>query len=605
MSSKRIHFLVLFLLSFIVTVAQATFTVSAPTNVSVGEKFAVTFRLKNADGSGLKAPEINGCTKLFGPAMSTSRSFSVINGKTSSTSVTDYTFTYRADHEGQFTIGAASIQADGKTMTTRPMKINISKSASRGSSQQSSAGVAVDDITTQSAENAVSSSDVFVRIILSRPSAYEQEAVECTIKLYTKYSISSFFPTKQPSFDGFLITELDVQPSLNQIEVFNGQRYMTAVLKKCIIYPQKAGKLTINSGNYDINVVQYDQVNMGFFTVQNPKERKIKVSSNSASVNIMPLPVPQPEGFTGAVGQFTVNTRLVGSAFKTYDPATLLYEITGTGNIKYIKEPTIDFPSEFEQYTPKKTDRINVNGDKLSGNVTIEYTFVPKSVGDFKIGGDKFVYFDPNKKQYITLETPSYNIKVAKGADEPKTKEKVNQKNTDILHIVTDVDNMKKLHPFAITSLWYWGVVMLLVIILVAGIYLNRQRMRKASDVISMRNAKANKVARRRLKLARTYLSDNKSDEFFEEVLHATWGYLSDKLAMPLSQLNRDNIVSELQSRGITDDLTQRLIAILDDCEMARYTPSQSHERLQNVYDDVVGVINRLEETRLKPKEVK
>lgn len=289
---------------------------------------------------------------------------------------------------------------------------------------------------------------MFVRIILSKPTAYEQEAIECTIKLYTKYSISSFFPTKQPSFDGFLIEEMNLQPSLNQVEEYKGQRYMTALLKKCIIFPQKSGKLTINSGNYDIKVVQYDNVNMGFFTVQNPQERQIKVSSNSASIDIKPLPQPQPEGFSGAVGEFKIDSRLVGNSFRTNDPATLIYTISGTGNIKYVKEPVIDFPSEFEQYTPKSDINAQITGTNVSGTMTVEYTFVPQAVGDFKIGSDSFVYFDLARHQYVTLSTPGYDIQVAKGISSGSTVERkdIEAKNTDILFIKTGDKNQYRPH---------------------------------------------------------------------------------------------------------------------------------------------------------------
>lgn len=602
---KRLSFIIISLLICLLSAAQTIFTVSAPTSVAVGQKFAVTYRLKNGEGTSLHVGQINGCTEIFGPAVSTFSSYNIVNGQTSSTTVYDYTYTYRADKEGTFTIGEASIVVAGKKMTTRPLKLTIVAGKPTGAHQQqqssASQSVAIDDINTQSADRPVSNNDVFVRIILSKNTAYEQEAVECTIKLYTKYSISAFFPTKQPSFDGFLIQELNVQPSLNQVEEFNGQRYMTALLKKCIMYPQKSGKLTINSGNYDINVVQYDQVNMGFFTVQNPQERKIKVSSNSVSINIKPLPQPQPEGFSGAVGTFSVKSRLVGNKFKTYEPATLIYDISGTGNIKYIKEPDLDFPSDFEEYTPKKEEKIQVSGNDMTGTVSIEYTFVPTTVGDFTIREGKFVYFDLAKNDYVTLTTPSFDIKVAKGAESARTsKEEIRQHNTDILHIVSGDIPLSKSHGFMIDRWWYWCIFVVLAGGFSAAVLLNRKYLARAADIQGLRLAKANKVARRRLKLARKFLQKNESDKFYEEVLRATWGYLSDKLSMPLSQLNRDNIVAELTAHGVELSTTDKVIALLDECEMARYTPSHSHEQLQTVYEAATSSINQLEKAKIQ-----
>ncbi len=589
----------IFFVAFVVG-AQTTFTVNAPQRVAEGEKFAITFRLKNGEGSGLKAPNINGCTLMFGPAVSSSKSFSVINGKTSSSSVYDYTYTFRADKAGTYTIGEASIVVDGKKLSTRPLQLTVVKGNPQGgsNSNRQSAAVDFDDISTQSADKQVSSNDVFVRIILSRNSAYEQEAVECTIKLYTKYSISSFFPTKQPSFDGFLIEELNIQPSLNQIEEFNGQRYMTALLKKCIIFPQKSGKLTINSGNYDINVVQYDNVNMGLFSVQNPRERKIQVSSNSASVNILPLPSPQPAGFNGAVGKYEVSTRLIGNNFRTNEPASLIYTISGVGNIKYVKEPVIDFPSEFELYSPKMEVKTDVTGNNVSGKATIEYIFVPQAVGDFVIGGDKFVYFDLEQKKYVTIDTPSYPVKVLKGVNDNSDnvqKKDIKKKNDDILYITPLSSKLTKEHEFVLEQWWFWMVMLLPVLILSASVIVYRNKIRKMSDVQGMKLAKANKVARKRLKIARKLMNDNKSEQFYEETLKALWGYLSDKLSIPVSQLSRENVIQELKAYGADEIACNELLQVLDDCEMARYTPTLSQSRLEEEYELTCDVIHNIE----------
>lgn len=444
--------------------AQVNFTVKPPSRVYEGQRFPVTFRLTNADGSDLKVSQINGCSLLYGPSVSQSQSYQVVNGKASSTSATEYTYYYKADKAGTFTIPAASIVADGKHLSTKAVTFTV-HSIQDANTPASQRPVDVDDVDTQAAGRRVNSDDVFVRIILSKSSAYEQEAIGCTIKLYTKYSISSFLPTRQPAFDGFLIQEVDVQPSLNQMETYNGQNYMTAVLKKCIIFPQKSGKLTINSGNYDISVVQYDNVNMGMFQVRQPKEAKIKVNSNSASINILPLPQPQPNGFTGAVGTFNIDSRLIGNSFRTNDPATLIYTISGTGNIKYVKEPVIDFPTEFEQYTPKNDIDAEVQGNDVTGRMTVEYTFVPQSVGDFTIGSNKFVYFNPQTKQYVTLNTPSYLIKVAKGVSAPVTTDQkdVENKNSDIRHIYLGDKNPMKQHHLVVFESWYWILYLSLI----------------------------------------------------------------------------------------------------------------------------------------------
>lgn len=575
--------------------AQVNFTVQPPTRVFEGDRFPITFKLTNAEGSDLNVSQINGCTLLYDPSTSQRQSYQVVNGRATSSSSVEYTYYYKAGKAGQYTIPAASVIADGKRYTTKPVNFTIHESADRNT-PASQRPVDVDDVDTQAAGRRVNSDDVFVRIILSKSSAYEQEAIGCTIKLYTKYSISSFMPTKQPSFDGCLIQELDVQPSLNEMETYNGQNYMTAVLKRCIIFPQKSGKLTINSGNYDISVVQYDNVNMGMFQVRQPREAKIKVSSNTGTLNILPLPQPQPDGFTGAVGTFTIDSRLVGNSFRTNDPATLIYTIKGTGNIKYVKEPVIDFPSEFEQYTPKSDIQAEVSGNDVSGSMTIEYTFVPQSVGDFSIGSDKFVYFNPQSKQYVTLTTPAYSIKVAKGVSAPTTTEQkdVENKNSDIRHIHLGDKHPSLTHTLVVTKSWYWFMYLGFLALTLGLVIVNRRQARLSADVIGRRTAKASKVAKKRLKAAESFMKAGNSEKFYEEMLRALWGYLSDKLSMPVSQLSRENISSTLASKGYSEESTAGLVEVLDECEMARYTPDSSNQ-MDNVYERGVKVINNLE----------
>lgn len=601
---KRLY-IILFFISVICSNAMAdvSFTTIPPRNVIAGNKFNVTFRLKNGDGDGLKVPQIDGCTLLYGPSTSTMQSYQMINGNATSSTTVDYSYIYRAEKEGTYTIDAASINVDGKTYSTQPVKFTVlpADKASQSNSHQS--GVRADDYNTQTSDRQVSDNDVFVRIILSRSKAYEQEAIECTIKLYTKYSISTFMPTTQPNFDGFLIEEVDLQPELNQMEHYNGQNYMTAILKKCIIYPQKSGKLTINSGKYDITVVQYERVNMGFFGGTRPVEKEIKVSSNSVSVNIEPLPQPQPDGFTGAVGKFSIDSKLVGSSFRTNEAASLIYTIKGTGNIKYIKEPIIDFPSEFEQYTPKTDIKASLSGNNMTGTMTVEYTFIPQSVGTFTIGKDNFVYFDPSTRQYVSLTTPAYTLNVAKGIGQPSSANDVNKqgikvKNTDILHIKLGDKNIEKQHDYIVYSVWYWSFYILLLLTFGAIIYFYRKQIKASADVQGQKLAKANKVAQKRLKVAKSFMDSHEKDKFYEELLRAIWGYVSDKLSIPASQLSRENVSNELVAYGADENMANTLIEVLDECEMARYSPAQSTEQIEGLYVKAINAINIMENVK-------
>lgn len=577
------------------TFAETSFTTIPPRTVIAGNKFNITFRLKDGQGSGLKAPEVKGCTLLFGPSTSTMQNYQWVNGKSTSSTTVDYSFTYRADTPGTYVIGEARITAGGKTYTTKPVSFTV---LPPDKAAQSGQGARVDDISSQSPDKTVSANDVFVRIILNKSHAYEQEAILCTIKLYTKYSISSFLPTTQPAFDGFLIEELNLQPQLNEVEHYNGQNYMTAVLKQCIIFPQKSGKLTINSGKYDVTVVQHERFT-GFWGGTRPVEKEIKVSSNSASINITPLPQPQPEGFTGAVGTFSIDSKLNTTTFKTNEAASLTYTIKGTGNIKSIKEPEIDFPSEFEQYTPQTSVDAHVTGSTVTGTMTVEYTFVPQSVGTFSIGADKFVYFNPESRQYVTLSTPAYDIKVAQGSAASVStgvnKQSIASKNTDILHIKMGDLGVSKTHTYYFDSWWYIPCYILLALLLVVIIFIYSKQVKLNADIQGRRLAHAGKVAKKRLKTAKGYLNAHDNDKFYDELLRALWGYLSDKLGIPASQLTRDNIAQQLESYGASQELTTSLIDIIDECEMARYSPAKSNEQIEELFRNATKAMNDME----------
>lgn len=608
----------LFLTAFSLA-AQTSFQVIPPRNVIAGNRFAVTYRLSNGEGTSLNAPAISGC-KLLNPqpGVSTSQSYQIINGQASSSSTVEYTFVYRAEEEGTFTIPAASIIADGKKLTSQPAKFTVlpADKATQGQQQggygygygrQPQQSVHVDDMASQDdTSRPISKDDIFVRIILNKSHAYEQEAIECTIKLYTKFQrINSFMMTSPPTFDGFLIEEVDTQAALNAVENYKGQNYVTAVLKKCIIFPQKSGKLTINSGKYDLSVVQIERVSNGWFISGRPVEKDVHLQPFTSTVDITPLPEPRPAGFDNAVGSFTFESRLSPEKLKTGEAASLEYIVTGTGNIKYLHEPKPELPTEFEQFTPKTDCRTRVSGATVTGTMVVDYTLVPQSVGTFRIPDQKFIYFDPAKRGYVTLTAPGYTMDIAKGSGTSVSAEQmeIEAKNTDILHIKTGTKNLSKVHQPVIFNWWYWAVPVLLVLALVTAVLVYGRQVRLNADVAGRRNARANKVARRRLRAAEKFMKARQPEQFYEAMLKAMWGYLGDKLSMPVSQLTRQNILETLLSRGVTQENADKVIEVLDQCEMARYTPDSSSEAsVEALYKEATRTINSLEKSKFNKK---
>lgn len=597
---KRFTTILLFLmlaLTFKIS-AQAEFSLVPPRTVIEGRNFALTYRLKNANESATpRAPEIEGCRLLYGPATSTMQSYQNINGHASSSVTVEYTFTYKAEKAGTYTIPPVSVSVSGKTMTSKSGTLKVLPPDSNSGS--GSDDVTIDNASSQSTTREVSDKDVFIRIILNKSQAYKEEAIECTMKLYTKYSsITNISALTPPVFDGFLIEDDDNVAQVNDTEHYNGQNYLTAVLKKYIIFPQKSGKLTINSGEYDITVVQYERVNMGFFATSRPVEKVVRVKPGNLTVNISPLPEPIPAGFSGAVGRYQLSSAISSTSLRTNEAATLTIKITGSGDIKYIQEPQIDFPSEFEQYTPRTDINTRITGNTVSGTNSIEYTFVPQTTGEFTIPAKEFIYFDPAAKQYVTLSTDAYTVKVAKGAGTAVAsadQQDIAAKVTDILHIKPSIGNLSTdMTPVAF-KWYYWAMYLLLVILLSGAVIIYKERIKMSADVTGRKMARASKVARQRLKEAGSYLSRHENEKVYEALLRAVWGFLSDKLAIPASQLSRQNISEKLTAINTPQSIIDRVIEVIDNCEMARFTPGMTDASAEQAYNEVSEIMKEME----------
>ena len=617
MSTRRLFWIIFLTVvsSMMAAIAQSpSVEVSLPRNPETGERFTLTITVTNADGSITppSAPELDGCTLLGGPGVSTSSYTSIINGRMQSSQSTAYSYTYRADKEGKVKVPSRETKVNGKTLATTPGQFAVLPASERRSSAGQGGGYGgmrqpQEYQPGSGSEFRVGSDELFIRMELSASSVYEQQAVECVTKLYSANGqIRSISAASVPSFDGCLIESLPTSTNIEwNREHFNGQNYYTAVISRSLLYPQRGGELSIGGGEYTVNVYREMIVHDFPFSRRVMDDKDVTVKPRPAKLRVMALPEPQPAGFSGAVGSFTADTRIVGSSFKTNEAATLIYTVSGTGNIKYLKEPEVDMPSEFELYDPHVENTAKVSGRNMTGTMTVEYTFVPQTVGQFHIGSAPFIYFDPSKKEYVTLTLPVYDINVEQGAKVSSSvdfggKRDIESKNTDIHFIRPGASAPSQDTSFMVSRSWYWILypVMLLAVGVFIIVYMRGQKSR--SDVKARRLSKANKVARRRLSRAGRSLKDKNYERFYEEMLQAMQGYLGDKLQLPGSQLNRENVAAVLSGRGASQDTVASVIAILDDCEMARYTPQSSPERAGKVYEDAMSAIDQIENLKIK-----
>lgn len=600
---KRFLFILLLIETAFTAVAQQpSFSLVQPRNVVEGRNFRLTFRLSDGEANPPSAPELNGCTLLYGPATSTMQSTQIVNGRMSSSSSIDYSFTYRADKAGTVSVPSVTVQCNGKALTSREATFQILP-PDRNSTPQNGGRPQPDDVTPAGTPAQISADDLLVRVFFSKNSVYEQEPVVATIKVYTKYDISSFMVTTQPVFEGFLTEELPVNLETS-MEHYNGQNYHTAVLKRLLLYPQKAGTLSVNSGKYDVTIVQYEQVNMGFFgTASRPIERNVTTSSNAASLQVKALPQPQPADFCGAVGSFSVLTMLEPELMRTNEASTYSYIVKGTGNIKFLTPPTVDFPAGIDTYTPKTDISANIigGGTNMSGTFRTDYTIVPQEVGNFVIKGVPFVYFDIESGAYKIAEVPDMPIKVIRGngSAPAATQTAIDESIDDILHIRrTDISRQAAEIRYTFRSPLYWALYILAILALAGVLVVYRRNIRLEADVAGRRLAKAGRVASKRLKESKAYLDDHKNDLFYAALAKALWGYISDKLSIAPSQLTRDNVAEKLGSYGLDKDAIGEVLDVLDRCEMARFTPNDSDTEASDIYSKAESAIKSIEDVK-------
>lgn len=585
--------------------ASVSFRVEAPSQVIEGNKFSITYVLENSPEypQNIEIKEIPNCRFLFGPAIMQSSSDITTNGKRRHSSSVRYTYTYRAEKQGTVKISAANAIVGGKTLSTRPVSLDIlppDRSATNTSGNRTQS-VQVYDIDTQTADKPIGHNDVFVRIVLSKPSAYVQEGVLCSIKLYSKYQISKFLTNVQPSYNGFMAQEVPVQLQ-GKFENVNGENYYSYVVKQSVLFPQQSGQLKISSGSYELTVVQFETINTAFGRMRSPVEKTIKLQSNSASLDVRELPTPRPADFTGAVGNFKVSCVLPENQVRTNEASSVKIVVSGSGNLKGLTMPKFNFPSQFDMYDPQTVVSANPSGSTLTGKVEAEYTFVPQSVGTFKIEGTSFSYFNPASEKYEHVNIEGFNLNVAKGTASNAVRYN-HEPMRDILPIYTGEMHLSKDVAYILGG-WHnvlFYVVLSVVFLFVAFLY--RRTLKLRANEMLMKKKGANKIAIKRLKRAKRFLQKGLSDQFYEEMLTALWGYFSDKLSIPVSELNRDNISKELTNYGMYEADIDRIIRILDECEFARYAQSAAMAgiSMDKVFAEAVEAIGTVENTKTKP----
>ncbi len=585
---------------------EVTFEVNSPLTVAMGGAFRVEFTLNaKPDGGTFQAPSFEGFDVLAGPAESTGSSIQIINGSMTKSVSHTYTFVLLPQSAGTVTIGAAEVKVDGKVYRTQTLPIEVVDEGESGGQHSSQPRA---ENPRGDVQNQIGKEDILLRAVVSRTSVYKNEPLHVAFKLYTRVPYVNIVPESAPSFNGFWSQDL-TDPNSAQIgrETYNGKVYETRVLLDYLLYPQQVGNLTIDPLEMTVVaqvVIQSRNADPFFGMGREVLNVPRKVQSQRTTVTVKALPGGAPASFNGAVGSFTMDTEFPNERLAANSGANITVKISGRGNLTFVQAPKLQLPTSFELYNVKTTESINASSSGISGYRQFEYPFIARAEGSYEVAPVEFTYFDSQRMEYVTLTSKPLSLEItpdASGSSDAvvmqgrgMSKEEVRLLGEDIRFIKLGGAQLRTAAVPFLFSTVYWIVlagILLLFALIYAGL---RHRIRESQNVALVRGKRANKVAVQRFRTARRYMEEQNRHAFYEEMLRALWGYMSDKFNIPMANLTKENVREELHKRGVSADDSQRFTDIITRCDEAQYSPVES-ARMGDVYSEGVNLISRIE----------
>lgn len=594
----------------VIAAAAQRLVADAPAEVAVGEQFRLTYTANTQNVNGFRVGTIPAELEvLMGPSTSSQSSFQMVNGHTSSSSSITYTYIICANKAGTYSIPAAHISVGGKTIASNQLRIKVSGASRQGAQGQQGQGQGEGGL--RPAGSRISGSDLFIKVSANKRRVHEQEPILLTYKVYTLVDLTSL-KGNMPDLKGFHTQEVQLpQQKSYKIETVNGRPYRTVTWSQYVMFPQITGKLEIPGITFDGIVIQQnrdvDPFEAFFNGGSGYVEVKKKIKAPGLTIQVDPLPV-RPAGFSGGVGSFTISAQLNKTDIKANNPVTLRVIVSGRGNLKLIKKPEVKFPKDFDTYDAKVTDKTKLTSNGVEGNMVYDFLAVPRNQGKYEIPPIEFVYYDTEANAYKTVKTQAFTLNVAKGSGSASVSDYTgdaadDQLNKDIRGIKTGDADVHDIGDFFFGSTAYWVAMCVLAAIFVSLFVVFRHRAIANANIDRMRGKKANKVATKRLKKANRLMLDGKASLFYDEVLRALWGYVGDKLSIPVEKLSRENISQRLAERSVGDETIALFIGALDECEFERYAPGDVKGNMSKTFEAAMTAIMRIEETMKKRKK--
>ena len=603
------YLLVVSLLMITWAVSAQTLTANAPSQVQNGENFRLTYTVNTSNASDFRIGEIPEALEIItGPYTSEQSNFQMVNGHTSSSSSITYTYILCANKNGSFTIPAARVHANGKTITSNPLKVTVSGKAAGTGNAPKMHDDYDDRPQMRAAGTPISGSDLFIKVSANKQRVHEQEPILLTYKVYTLVDLTQL-EGKMPDLTGFHSQEVKMpQQKSFHIESVNGRNYRCVTWSQYVMYPQMTGDLEIPSITFNGTVIQQNRNVDPFEAFLNGGsgyvEVKRSIKAPGLKIHVDPLP-KRPDNFSGGVGKFNISGQLNKTEVKANDPITVRVVVGGIGNLKLIKQPVVNFPKDFDKYDPKVTDKTKLTANGVEGNMIYDFLAVPRNQGKYTIPPVEFTYYDVAANAYKTIKTQAFELEVEKGDGNGGTAvDFTDEKNQDIHAIKTGKVVRKDAASLFFGSASYWIVLALLLAAFIALMIIFRRRAIENADIVKMRGKKANKVANKRLRAAHKLMVAGKQGEFYDEVLRALWGYMGDKLNIPVSELSHDNIADKLAEHHVDEQTVASFIEALDECEFERYAPGDAAGNMNKTYESAATAIEKIEEV-MKKKNTK
>ncbi len=601
----------LLMLTAVPAIAEdVSFTAQAPQAVVKGDQFRISFKVNAGGGKEFRAPDMKSLSVLSGPSLSTFSSAQTINGKMTSSTTVTYTYVVIAEEEGDIKLDGATIKVDGKQYTSNSLTIKVLPPDQNQAGQGQGSSRSTQQQSSGQGTASAGADDLFMLATVDKTTAYEQEAILLTFKIYAAPSVNlTSMSNKMPDLKNFHVQEVELPTQKEfQLEHYNGRNYQTMVWMQYLLFPQHSGELEIPATPFEGVVAQRvarssnDVFDM-FFNSDRYVETKRDLTTRPIKINVKTLPQGKTKSFYGGVGDFSVSSTISSTDVTANDAVTIRVILSGTGNLKLVKTPEISFPQDFDIYDPKVENKYTIKGGRQTGNKVYEYLVIPRHSGQYTIPAVEFQFFDPKSGSYKTVKTDEYTLNVAKGQG-GESQTSVSYVNKEDLKFVGQ-DVRFHATPTALKSdssqffgsLVFWLLMVLPLIILLVVLAVSRKRIADNANSAKVRVKKASSVATKRLKVARKLLMDNRKNEFYEEMMRALYGYFGDKLSIPVANLSKDNIEDELKRRNVTTEHITQVIELLDDCEFARYAPGDDEGRMDRLYEKAVSVIGQVENT--------